>query len=137
MKKTIIALAVSMVLAFSAFDAFACSCAGITQKKEFERSEQVFVGQFVKHTENGARFKISRSWKGLKAGNIIELSYFDLDGCNRDFTFTEGKKYLIYGVRASDDRKLFISLDCGRSNPVEWASEDLKNMAKIARRQKT
>ena len=136
MKKSILAAAVLMLFAFSAPKAYSCSCAEVTQLSEFKRSESVFIGKFIKPTKNGAKFKITKSWKGAKAGKTIELEYIDLDGCNYDFKFVSGKNYLIYGVRSKADQRLYISLDCGRSNPVERAQEDIKNMDEIAKSEK-
>lgn len=75
MKKTILALLVLMLFAFSPQNTFACSCSSPTQKEEFKRSKAVFIGEFIRNTEeNGVELKVTKSWKGVKAGEIIKLN---------------------------------------------------------------
>lgn len=128
MKTTISVVFVFLFFTFFSSNAFACTCGGITQGEEFRRSESVFVGKFIRQTETGVELKIIKSWKGAKAGKIITLSYFELDGCDYDLNFVRGKKYLICAVRSAE-LGLFVSADCGRSRGVE----DIKNMSNVAK----
>lgn len=132
MKTIFFAPIIFLFLTLFSSNAFACSCGGITQLEEFKRSESVFIGKFIRQTETGVELKITKSWKGAKAGKTITLSYFDFDGCDYDLKFVRGKKYLIYAVRSAK-RELFVSVDCGRSRAVEHAEEDIKNMSRVAK----
>lgn len=137
MKVILFATFVFLFLVFSPSNAYACSCGEVTQQEEFERAESVFIGKFTKRLENGrVELKITKSWKGVKAGEIISLFLVDIIGCDYDIKLVRNKKYLIYAVRSvSFSEGLFISLDCGRSRATKHAKEDIKNMDKVASQQ--
>lgn len=138
MKKVFLSVFVLMLLAFSYQNAYSCSCSSPTQKEEFERSEIVFIGKYLRQTEDGVELEVIKSWKGTKKGKVIKLFYFELDGCDYDMNFLAGREYLIYAVKPikyTDWIKYpAISIDCGRSKSIEDAKTDIKNMGKIAKR---
>ena len=138
MKKPFYGLFVFLILAFAASNAYSCSCGENTQRQEFKRSKFVFIGKFIKYggdeqTGTLVELKITKSWKGGQAGRNITLNYADLDGCDYDLNFMPGKQYLIYAVQSSDKKYTFVSVDCGRSRPIEDAINDIKKMDKVAR----
>jgi hypothetical protein len=134
MKQILYGVFIFLILVGATSNVYSCSCSKYSQRKEFNRAESVFIGQFVKTTENGVELTVTKSWKGVKVGRSIMLSYVDLVGCDYDLKFIPNKEYLIYAVRSKGlKRELFISVDCGGSKAVEDANADLKNMNKIAR----
>jgi hypothetical protein len=132
MKQLFYGIFIFLILIVAASDVYSCSCKKYSQFKEFNRAKYVFIGNFVKTSENRVVLKVVKSWKGVKAGQRVSLSYVDLDGCDYDLNFVPGKEYLIYAVKSKSDGDLFISVDCGGSKAVEDAAADLKNINKIA-----
>ena len=133
MKRLFYGICIFLILVFASPDAYSCSCSKYSQRKEYKRAKSVFIGSFVKATENQVELKVIKSWKGVKAGRSISLTYVDLNGCDYDLNFVAGKEYLIYAVRSKSDGDLFISVDCGGSKSVEDAKADLKNIDRIAK----
>lgn len=120
-----------------ATDAFACSCRAPTPEAAYEKSEAVFVGEFIGFSRRlyrrkrvgTLRFKVKKRWKGDVAGTII-LPYSDIRGWCNDLRFTKGQEYLIYAD--SWEGELFVMVDfCGRSRNVSDAAEDFKYLEQL------
>lgn len=138
MKRVILITTLFFILLFLASsEASACSCSSDAQEEEFKQSEMVFIGEFVKETgvrvkfpNAGAKFKITKSWKGRKKGKTVWITYIDFIGCGYDIEPVAGKKYLIYARRING--KLTMDIDCGRSRSIEDAAKDIENMKNAA-----
>ena len=132
MKRITFAAFMFLFLTLRATEAYSCSCREVTQREEFDRAGVVFVGKYLGVSESGGRvdFKVEKSWKGAKAGEVLSLIYWELEGCDYDLNPVKGKKYLIYAVPS--EKGLFISVDCGRSRAVKHGRADIKKMNQVA-----
>src|SRR5207247_6488565 len=110
----------------------------------------VFVGEVIEivepHSDNlkapladrlyTIRFKVERSWKGVRAQEISVLSDQGRAGCFSWGPFLKGKKYLVYAERRTPAgapiRNLAVLFSCNRTALLSRASEDLKTLETVS-----
>ena len=142
---------ISMCLVAKA-NVVACYVVAESYPTAYENARAVFIGEVVKIEpltsylkgeleimRYGVTFKVEYSWKGagfreIGLPEIVVLSEQvlkapeGLEGCFRDVTFSEGKKYLVY-ANESKDKSLTVELG-NASKPLWNATEDLKELRK-------
>ena len=127
-----------LLFVFAPIKAFGCSCSPLPQVEEFKNSESVFIGRFIGDTKKGSKFRVVKSWKGVKANKTIYLNIAILD-CGLEIEMVKDKEFLFY-VPLRKEKPPFVDHNpkistvwfvCGRSNAAEKAQEDIKNMDKI------
>ena len=139
MKHVFFTCLILILFVFAPVKAFGCSCAPLPQLEEFKNSESVFIGRFIEDTKKGSKFRVVKSWKGVKANKTIYLNIAILD-CGLEIKMVKGKEFLFY-VPSRKEKPPFVDHNpnvatfwfvCGRSNAAEKAQEDIENMDKIA-----
>ncbi len=136
MKYTGFIALIFLLYIFAPISTYGCSCSPPPQIEEFKKAGSVIIARFIKSTGNVAKFKVVKSWKGVKANKIIYLNVFILD-CGLKIDLVKGNKFLLY-VPTRDEKSLDenpyprLWFVCGNSDSIEGAREDIKNMDKIA-----
>ena len=141
MKKSILALTLSLFPAFFAQSAYACSCAVTPSPRQAVREARaVFVGEVIAKedfettdkfgTQPVVRVKltVSRVWKGVAGAEAVVLTSGFEPACG--YRFEQGKKYLVY---AYADRWGLGGLEtgiCNRTKSLAAAARDLRAIGK-------
>ncbi len=117
---------------------YACSCEPPNQRKAFRKARAIFIGEVleIKESKNqkiadflglatvyDIKFKVEKSWKGVKKSEISVVSDNGKLVCY-GFDFHLGKKYLVY---ANKDDLVVIS-HCMRTVSLATTSEDIPNL---------
>jgi hypothetical protein len=112
--------------------AHACSCViPGAPDVELARSTAVFSGRVVARDEPGGlivssadpvevTFEVYAVWKGPAYSTITITTA--RSGASCGYVFEEGEQYLVYADGSADN--LTVSM-CSRTQPLEWAEEDL------------
>lgn len=116
-----------------------CTCIFYSHRKDFRNAKAVFIGTVVAIAPNNRKrseptrdcryvvtFRLERSWKGTKGGNIVAFSDSGEGGCGGT-RFRVGGKYLVYAY--DDDGVLDAETGCRRTRPVD--TTDLRNDAEV------
>ena len=102
-------------------------CAFITPIERLKTSKAVFSGRVIEVKESEgiqvARFKVSKSWKYVGAGELIVTNYIHHEGPY----FHQGKGYLVYAYER--DGKLSTG-GCSGTGEVEFAQDQIKQLDK-------
>jgi hypothetical protein len=141
------------LITVSQIPAYSCSCEEITPTTGLRKANAVFVGQVVQispadeklvrketglradHTVEGlfsaVTFKVERYWKGVKGREITILSDqgVGIFSC-KGYAFREGERYLVY----ARGRNMAVYTGCSISEPIERATEALKELGQVKRR---
>ena len=139
MIKLIGKIALGFLLLFASSQAiYPCSCEAPNQRKAFRKAKAIFIGQVleIKESKNqkvadslglvkvyDIKFKVHKSWKGVKNSEITVVSDNGVLVCY-GFDFRLGEKYLVY---ANEDDLVVIS-HCERTVPLAAASEDIPKL---------
>lgn len=144
MKRLILTCWISCLFSLCAPNTYACSCIVPEVPEAFRAARAVFIGEVTEitapHTDNPKapladqlytiKFKVERSWKGVRSADVIVLSDQGRAGCFSWGPFLKGKKYLVYGERrlrsGAHTRTLAVLFSCNRTGLLADASEDLK-----------
>lgn len=117
---------------------FACTCADISQRERFRRSNSVFLGEVIEikdsseQNENlkylfySVKFKVEKKWKGKKSKEISVLADNDTPEMCGDLGLKVGRKFLIYSVKSFG--KLVVNQDCPLSRNAEYAKAEITNL---------
>jgi hypothetical protein len=117
-----------MVLSLFASDVYACRCREREPPcAQYGSADVVFVGSVVRLISSKLDaypekidFSIERAIKGL-SGNAVQLVSYRTS-C--DYSFSEGKTYLVYASRNSERNELYTHY-CTRTTELSNASSDL------------
>jgi hypothetical protein len=69
-------------------------------------------------------FKVDKSWKGVTEERVVALTPSGDPACSLDFQL--GRRYLVYAGWNEKDEVYLVWCGCGRTSPIEAASEDFK-----------
>jgi hypothetical protein len=109
-------------------------CALVTPIERLKTSKTVFSGRVVEVNESegiqAARFKVSKSWKHVRADEIIVTNYIHHEGPY----FHKGKSYLVYAYER--EGKLSTG-GCSGTVEVEYAQVEIKQLDKWKARNKS
>jgi len=123
--------------------AFSCTCPDTKHRVDFRRAKAVFVGQVIDIDRKGAiperlqpnviysaKFKIEKAWKGSLKSEVALFVRRSFSGCDRNFDFQQGEKYLVYVFDEEDE--LVISVTCSRTRPHGLSSvEENKELKQL------
>jgi len=102
-------------------------CAFVTPIERLQTSKAVFSGRVIEVKESEgiqvARFKVSQSWKYIRADEIIVTNYIHHEGPY----FHQGKSYLVYAYER--EGKLSTG-GCSGTVQVEYAQAEIKQLDK-------
>ena len=118
--------------------AYSCSCEAPSQRKAFRKANAIFVGQVleIRDSKNqkvadslglvkvyDIKFKVEKSWKGVKNSEITVVSDNGVLVCY-GFDFRVGEKYLVY----ANEKDLVVISHCMRTVPIKAADEDIPKL---------
>jgi hypothetical protein len=113
--------------------AYACSCpvTPSTQQGALAESTAIFSGQ-VLDIEEGPKnttvsFRVSEVWRGPKR-ETLEVTTPSGGGNFCGYTFSEGRKYLVYAYGKEEPFKVD---SCGRTRLLSRASRDLEALGNV------
>ncbi|CAN5518628.1 hypothetical protein BH18ACI3_BH18ACI3_03310 [soil metagenome] len=127
-------------LLFVAFSqaVYSCTCEAPSQRKAFRKAKAIFVGQVleIKESKNqkvayslglikvyDIKFKVEKSWKGVKNSEITVVSDNGVLVCG-GFPFRVGEKYLVY----AKGNNLIVISDCERTGLFTPDSKEAANL---------
>jgi hypothetical protein len=128
--------AVMIVLPCVGPDVYGCQC----REREppcanYSTADAVFTGLVSRIDTIGAgpqkviHFNVERAFLGLSSG-AVEITGF---GSSCDYTFEEGKKYLVYAYRTSERNELYTHY-CTRTTELANAGDDLTYLNALSER---
>lgn len=131
-----IAVLLGLSLAVRPERAAACTCGAPPPLAEaFEDSVAIFSGDLVAirgYSENSfaavLTFRVSRVWKGSVTETFVMMTS-SLGAGDCGFPFESGRAYLVYAYDWGDYELLTAWL-CTRTQPLEYAEEDLQFLGK-------
>ncbi|MBN1655308.1 MAG: hypothetical protein JXA30_16195 [Deltaproteobacteria bacterium] len=111
--------------------AYACTCDDQTLEEAIKESDAIFEGLVVRiqtkeksdpasTSEDIVRFRVVRSWKGVREEQLVLRAARSETGCGCEFRDHQG--YLVYAI--SDGSGLRVE-PCSRTKSIEQADEDL------------
>jgi hypothetical protein len=106
MKKSILVLFLVLIVRIG----YACDCKEFSKDVEFDRSNNIFIGEIISITENYIGVKVIENFKG----NLTDVVLFNQSSCSISPELAE--KWLIY---TKGDKELEVTM-------CEW-SRDLKH----------
>jgi len=109
-------------------------CGFVTPIERLKISKAVFSGRVIEVKESEgiqvARFKVSKSWKYLRAGELLVTNYIHHEGPY----FHQGKDYLVY---AHEREGKLSTGGCSGTGEVEFAQAQIKQLDKWKARNKS
>jgi hypothetical protein len=109
-------------------------CGFVSPIEMLKTSKAVFSGHVIEVKESEgiqvARFKVSKSWKNIRAGELIVTNYIHHEGPY----FHQGKGYLVYAYEG--EGKLATGR-CSGTVEVEYARAQIKQLDKWKARNKS
>ena len=126
------------LLIFSYQITYSCTCEAPSQRKNFRKSEAVFVGKVLEIKESNNNrvadsigmnkvyditFEVEKSWKDKTSKQITVVSDNGYLVCG-GFPFAVGKQYLVY----AKGKDLIVISDCDRTVPIDAGEKDIKNL---------
>lgn len=109
-------------------------CDFVTPIERLKRSKAVFSGRVIEIQESKgiqvARFKVSKSWKYLRAGELFVTNYIHHEGPY----FHQGKDYLVYAHERGGN---LSTGGCSGTGEVEHAQAKIKQLDKWKARNKS
>lgn len=132
MSKNILTLSFALGLLLCLIDiAEACSCRREPNPpcRAFWDTQAIFDGVVVKVTpinpggfsQRSVRFSVENAYRGVKGKEVTVVTGDGGSDCG--YTFTEGKRYLVYAYGSSEQLETNY---CTRTRPIEYADEDLQ-----------
>lgn len=130
-----------LLLFFAAENSYACSCvylSNLTLKQEveaaFTNSVAVFSAEVLEINEKpnvynvSVKFKVNKSWKGIKTKEIVLTTGRGGGDCG--YRFEVGKKYLVYAYGKTNELGTGI---CSRTAFVE-GNKDIKILTNLKKK---
>ncbi len=108
-------LGLTILTAFAAADAYACSCAFQSRAQLFNRASTVFVGEVVSYENDVATFRVLRPFKGVAARTVQVRTVYSSVSCGYGEMLAPKSRHLIYAYSAS---KGLSTNFCSGNGPV-------------------